>query len=229
MATRIHNVETIINTDENGIQTTTTKETSTRLERIDEPDYVKLYTRVWCEFNEIPLNVRPLFLELVSRMTYCDASDLEHSQLVYVIEPASSQIASKLGVKKNMLSKQLKALCECGAIKSVSRGVYQINPSYAGKGEWKYNPKLARGGVKDLVATFNFAKGTCQAKIVWADVGTDHPMNEAYRAGLGVKASDETILRTSKVQTAIDDELTGMQISLNDILTPEERPQGSAL
>ncbi len=66
----------------------------------------------------------------------------------------------------------LKALCDCGAIRKVNRGVYQINPSYAGRGTWKYNPSLKQGGIEKLVATFNFTEGTVDTNAVWA---TENP------------------------------------------------------
>ena len=206
MAATYHKIETNTVIDEDGNSTSTKKETCTKIERIDEPDYIKLYTKVWCEFNGIPLSVRPLFLELVSRMSYCNSKDLKNSQLVYVIEPTSSHIAERLGIKKNMLSKQLKTLCECKAIRSISRGVYQINPDYAGKGEWKYNPNLDRGGVKDLIATFNFADKKVDTKIIWADNGKDSEMNSMYRTGLNVAADDKAIL-TNTIISSIEQEL----------------------
>ena len=81
----------------------------------------------------------------------------------------------------------LKALCKCNAIRKVGRGVYQINPSYAAKGEWKYNPKADRGGVEDLIATFRFKDKNVKSDIVWQDDDTDHPLNDTYRKILGVK------------------------------------------
>ena len=105
-----------------------------------------------------------------------------------------------LNWKDRMYQKGLKALCECEAIKKVGKGVYQINPRYAGRGEWKYNPRLERGGIEDLVATFNFKDKSVDTKIVWADDGEDTPMNEAYRQGMGVSAKQETILKSTTIK-----------------------------
>ena len=57
--------------DENGDEQTTIKRTTSKIERSSEPDYIKLYTKMWCEFNQIPNVYRPLFFELISNMTYC--------------------------------------------------------------------------------------------------------------------------------------------------------------
>ena len=161
--------------DAEGIEQTTTVEKTRALERSTEPDYIKLYTRMWAEFTGIPEQHRALFLELACRMTYCNASSLGTSQIVYTGEPNATAICEALGWKqKDSLMKGLRALKKCGAILQVNRGVYQINPSYAGRGEWKYNPKLNRGGVEDLVAKFSFATGEVETEIIWADDGQEN-------------------------------------------------------
>ena len=199
--------ETCTIIDANGKEQTTTKESTRSIQRNMEPDYIKLYTKMWCEFNNIPVPYRDLFLELVTRMTYCNSRDLKNSQLVNTGKPWSDAIMNALGWKQRMYQKGLRALCDCGAIRQVSRGVYQINPEYAGRGEWKYNPRLERGGVEDLVATFKFSSGTVDTKIVWADNGEDSDFNQIYREGLGVKAKDGTVLKsTVKTPVSFPDE-----------------------
>lgn len=179
---------------EGNIQETTLEKTK-KIEVSKEPDFIKLYTAMWCEFNQIPLAYRPLFMELVARMTYCNKENLERSQIVYIVEPLSSDICKTLGwTSKNSLAKGLKALCECDAIKRISRGVYQINPEYAGRGEWKYNPTLGRGGIEDLVATFHFKDHKVNTSIVWADNGKDSEINAMMREGIGCRAKDKAVM-----------------------------------
>ena len=197
MSKVISKQEIVSTVDADGNIKTTTKETTTKIESVNEPDYIKLYTRMWCEFNEIPTSYRQLFFELVTRMSYCNARDLKRSQLVNTGKPWCDDIMQSLGWKQRMYQKGLKALCECGAIRQISRGVYQINPNYAGRGEWKYNPRLERGGVEDLVATFNFKNRTVSTQIVWGDNGQDTELNELFREGLGVTKKDETVLKTT--------------------------------
>lgn len=185
-------------------QRTTTTEDTINIGRNNEPDYIKLYTRMWCEFNQIPDTYRNLFMELVARMSYCDSSDLPHSQLVNTGKPWSDAIMQTLGWKKAMYQRGLKELCACGAIKQISRGVYQINPNYAAKGEWRYNPRLQRGGVEDLVATFNFKNGTVDTKIIWAaeNDGSADPLDQQMLGGLGVKPGHTMTLKESKKKGA---------------------------
>lgn len=192
--------QTTIQEDADGNIKTSSVEKVTNIQRNNEPDYIKLYTKMWCEFNDIPMAYRELFLQLVIRMTYCNSADLGNSQLVNTGKPWSTSIMKALNWKDRMYQKGLKALCECEAIKKVGRGVYQINPQYAGRGEWKYNPRLERGGIEDLVVSFNFKDKSVDTKIVWADDGEDTPMNEAYRQGMGVSAKQETVLKSTTIE-----------------------------
>lgn len=214
MSKIINETETTTIIDAEGNENTTIKQKTTNIKRNSEPDYIKLYTRVWCEFNQIPTAYRPLFMELVSRMTYCNTTDLQNSQVVMTGEPIASSIRNALDWKSSdMLMKGLRALCKCGAIRKVARGAYQINPSYAGRGEWQYNPRLQRGGVEDLVATFNFTKGSVDTKIVWANnPDDDSDMSNIYRAGLDINKNDLVTIKTTTItpeqipgQTEIDD------------------------
>lgn len=193
--------------DENGNETITVKETTTNFQKNKEPDYVKIYTDMWCSFNKVPPVYRELFLQLVTRMSYCNAGDLKNSQLVNTGKPWSDDIMNALGWQKAMYQRGLKALCDCGAIKKINRGVYQINPNYASRGEWKYNPKLQRGGVEDLIATFNFRDKTVDTQIIWADDGKDNDMNTQYRNGLNVSAKQDTVLKSTQISLNDDEEL----------------------
>ena len=182
---------TKIMTDEEGNVTeqTTIKETS--FDKVQEPDYIKIYTNMWCEFKSVPIIYRNLFLSLATRMSYSNKSDLEHSQLVYTGKPFSDEIMKECGwTARDSYMRGLRVLCECGAIKRIARGVYQINPEYAGRGGWQYNPKTNSGGIKDLIAKFNFKQGTVDTQIIWADNGMEDDLNSCYRQGLKVKVRD---------------------------------------
>ena len=189
--------EVITTIEENGEEVTTKTEKSTSITRNDEPDYIKVYTNMWAEFNGVPAAYRDLFLQLAIRMTYCNADDLGNAQIVAVGGPVGEGIRKTLNIKERAYKYGLQALVKAGAIKSIRRGWYQINPTYAGKGEWKYNPKLQRGGVEQLVATFKITKDgtkTVDTAIIWADNGEQTEFNHMYRQGMGVQASDETVL-----------------------------------
>lgn len=168
--------------DADGNITTSTVEKTSTVAKSDEPDYIKLYTKTRCEFNEIPLRLRDLFLELVVRMSYADSSSPEESQIVYTGQPTSKAIMKALDLKQSTYNQYLRELRECKAIRQVSRGVYQINPNYAGRGQRKYNPTLQSGGISDLKATFDFVKGTVDTKIIWGDdKSSDDPVSQRNR------------------------------------------------
>lgn len=185
--------ETVKKVHDDGRVEETTKTTEVSFST-GEPDYIKLYTRMWCEFNDVPLRWRGLFLALVMRMSYSTSNDLEHSQLVYTYG-LKDEIMKELGWKTRApFQRGLAELCKCAAIRHVKRGVYQINPRYAGRGGWKYDAKKNQGGVEDLIATFDFATKDVKTEITWADDGEDTPFNESMREGLGVKATDNAKL-----------------------------------
>lgn len=190
--------ETQTQIDESGNEYVSVKETTKHIERLAEPDYIKLYTKMWCEFNSIPNAYRELFLQLAMRMSYCQhTADGIGGQIVNTGGIWKRDIMSALGWTSNsMYQRGLQALCNCGAIRKIGRAEYQINPQYAGRGEWKYNPRLNRGGVEDLVATFSFRNRKSDVKIVWADDGSNTELNVAYREGLGVTPQDNATLKT---------------------------------
>ena len=183
--------------DNDGGITTSTVEKTSKIERCGEPDYIKLYTRMWCEFNGIPDRWRNLFFELVCRMSYCNSKNLSHSQIVNTGSPWREDIMAALGWgagSRSLYQRGLKALCACNAIKHISRGVYQINPQYAGRGEWKYNPRYDRGGIEDLVATFDFREGTVETKMTWASSHEDpapHPLDLEMRKHMNVRPEQD--------------------------------------
>ena len=172
--------------DIDGSEHSTICEQTKKVEMSTEPDYIKIYTRMWFEFNQIPKALQPLFLELIANMTYCNAYDLKNSQIVCTSGPIGEMIVKNLNISKRHFLRCLKELSEYGAIKKVKRGFYQINPNYAGKGEWKYNPKLERGGIEKLVATFNFNTKDINLNVLWSDCpSVDEKVNKDMREEFG--------------------------------------------
>jgi len=153
---------------------------------------------MWAEFNGIPYAYRGLFLQLCTRMSYCNATDIKDSQIISTTKLFAERDIKALGCGIDMYRKGLKKLCECGAIKKLERGTYQINPQYAGKGTWKYNPKLKNGGIENLVAQFNFRDNEVETEFLWADDGEKNEYNDRYRAALGTKSGENATLTQTK-------------------------------
>lgn len=168
-------INEVTTTDADGNTKSTKTVNTVGYKKLGEPEYIKLYTKMWCEFNEIKPRWQELFLQLAIRMSYCRSSDLENSQTVNPTGPNAEAICKALnwGDKSN-LYKGLRELCACGAIRKISRGWYQVNPSYAGKGEWQYKPDRDQGGIKDLVAKFSFKDRAVTTEITWDD-NVDNP------------------------------------------------------
>lgn len=163
MSTIIRDTETILDDSGNVIEQHSEER---YFYKDNEPDYVKIYTNVWSECNQFPDKYSKLFFQLAIRMSYCNSDSLDNSQIVYVMGPQKKEIMTACGWKtETPLVKGLKVLCDCGAIKRVSRGIYQINPSYAAKGSWKYNNKLKTGGVRELVEWFDLSNNSNDTQV----------------------------------------------------------------
>lgn len=161
------------------------------IQRDQEPDYIKIYTAMFFEFKQFPTQYRELFLQMAMNMTYCNSDDLDNSQLVYVSGHTKKKIMKACGwTNESSLTKGLKKLCDCGAIRRTGKGEYQINPQFAGRGAWRYNNKLKQGGIKDLIANFQFATGSVQTAFIYADEEEyDTPEQVTYVAA--TKSSDD--------------------------------------
>ena len=190
---------TVVDQDGNIVSQKTTK-TKKMAKRSTEPDYIKLYTNMWCEFNQIPQCARALFFEMAIRMTYCNSDELENSQLVFTAGPNQKAMMVGAGItNEKVFYRHLKMLADCNAIKKVSRGCYQINPQYAGRGSWHYNAKEKQGGIEDLVAVFNFKKGTVETQMTWA-AGDDYFDAEE----LGLKEGEQIVARKTVIKNDKD-------------------------
>ena len=151
---RIVKTETIKDTDGNVVEEKEYCRTK-EITRLAEPDYIKLYTEAWGRAlpgkggNLLPDSYRFLFTVLAAKMSYCDAGDPAHSQLVQTGTPYAEEIMKAMGWEhRDSLQKGLKELCACNMIRRVGRGCYQINPEYAAKGKWKLDPRVSQSNLE---------------------------------------------------------------------------------
>lgn len=138
-----------------------------------EPEYIKLYTDVWCTFYDVPVVYKELFLQLAMHMTPVDCNSLETSQLVYTTGPMRDYYIKSCGWKSyESMAKGLKALCECNAIKKIKNGIYQVNPSFAARGKWLDAKDGEDGkftGLKSLRLTFDFLSGKMSTDVTYSE------------------------------------------------------------
>lgn len=111
-----------------------------------EPDYVKLYVRAWCDFKDIK-GVNSAFLaHLLPYMTYA-----AQGQVIYLAPPLKRVIATELGWSQksalNRFNQELRKLVSRGVLSHVGESTYQVNPELVGKGSW--------ADIKALRATFH--------------------------------------------------------------------------
>jgi hypothetical protein len=195
---------TIVTIDGNGHKTVKQTIEQKQKQKSTEPDFIKLYTNMWCVFNNVPPVYEKLFLALAKRMSYCDAEDLEGSQIVFTGQPNANAICKECGWENQRTYKKgLAELTKLGVIRHVSRGVYQINPTFAGKGLWQYNPKLKQGGIEKLVATFNLSSEgkTVETEIKWQETKDVYEDNQDYYGDFNPDAPEgETVELQSYVE-----------------------------
>jgi|GEM_PF-5184937 len=186
---------------EDGRISTVTCETSGYFKN-NEPEFIKIYESGYSQLLELTNPIYcSLFMFLATHMTYCDtANHAEHGgQIIYTGKPFSDHIRKKFKWSERMLYVGLDVLCKAGALRKIKRGAYQVNPKYAGRGEYKFNAKLERGGIEDLSKSFNVDDGEVKNEIIYADNGESTKYNDNWRTGLGVKASDDAVLKRSTV------------------------------
>lgn len=166
--------EVIQQLDEFG-EVVSTQETTktTNYKKNTEEEYIKIYTKMICVFQDLPAECAPLMIALASLMSYANAEDTEHfgGQLVGITQLVREQIQQQLGISKATFFKHIKRLEDANIIRKVGgsrSATWQVNPNYFGKGLWEFNPKYGYGGIKDLRATFNFADKTVKTEIEYA-------------------------------------------------------------
>lgn len=141
---------------------------------------------------KLPAAYRFLFFVLAARMDYCDSDDLAHSQLVMTGEPYRDEILEIMGWSdRDSLMKGLRALCECNAIRKVSRGCYQINPRFASKGQWKYNPRIPQSNVEGLKKYYDDEQAKARRKKAEEEEKKKEEARENRKRSLGIQKTGE--------------------------------------
>lgn len=105
----------------------TTKTVTSRVPQ--EPPYVKLYLDDIAVLHNLPKGSSSLLHELLRQVNYEGLINLNSS--------VKTKIANALNFKnKQSVDNGLGKLCKEGLLRSVDRGVYEVNPHLFGKGDW---------------------------------------------------------------------------------------------
>ena len=102
-----------------------------------EPAYLKLYLDGLLQLRDIPLYCWPVLLWLLGRMPYANADPCFEFG-----KPLRQRAADDLKLKISQVNHALSDLVKSGALLRVERGLYQFNPAFFARGEWKDIKKL---------------------------------------------------------------------------------------
>lgn len=118
--------------------------------RTEEPDYVKLYIKAWCEFKQVKGVNFKFLCSILPYMSYA-----EEKQLIVFSSCLKRIIAKNLkwaeGTALVRFNTELKKLVNSQVLRHYGRDTYQVNPELIGRGQWK--------NIKNLRATFNLSNG----------------------------------------------------------------------
>lgn len=105
----------------------TTKTVTSRVPQ--EPPYIKLYLDDIAVLHNLPKGSSSLLHELLRQVNYEGLINLNSS--------VKTKIANALNYKnKQSVDNGLGKLCKEGLLRSIDRGVYEVNPYLFGKGDW---------------------------------------------------------------------------------------------
>lgn len=102
-----------------------------------EPPYLKLYLDGLVGLRRVPLYCWPVLLWLLGRIPYANGE-----QCFEFGTPMRKRAAGELGVKISQVNHAVSDLVKCEAILRAGRGLYQFNPVFFARGEWKDIQKL---------------------------------------------------------------------------------------
>ncbi len=126
-----------------------------------EPPFIKLYLDCLCDFKGLSKSLNPILLEFLKYMTYANTSDPNGGQIIYLNAALKKNIAIATGKTVKRVEQAITDFVKTGVFARIATGTYQVNAELFGKGDWK--------DIKNIRATFDFAKGTVETEIIKDD------------------------------------------------------------
>ncbi|KAA0784002.1 replication/maintenance protein RepL [Bacillus sp. BB56-3] len=102
-----------------------------------EPDYIKVYLDNIMFLAEISGWISKIMYELIKSVSYANKG-----QFIIINAGYKRIIASSLGIKLQSVTNAINQLVKKGILIKIESGVFQLNPQYFGKGEWKDISKI---------------------------------------------------------------------------------------
>ena len=91
-------------------------------------------------------------------MTYANTSDPNGGQIIYLNAALKKNIALAAGKTVKRVEQAITDFVKTGIFARIATGTYQVNAELFGKGDWK--------DIKNIRATFDFARGTVETEII---------------------------------------------------------------
>lgn len=108
-----------------------------------EPPYVKVYFDSFSRLRSVPLYCWPVLWWMMRMLPYANADPVFEFGA-----PMRRKAAAELGVSAGRVDHAVSELLKCGVLLRVERGLYQFNPLFFARGEWKDIKKLRSSGQK---------------------------------------------------------------------------------
>lgn len=144
-----------------------------------EPAYIKLYIQDVLYLRDMPAGLTGVMYALLKEATYADKG-----LRIYLPTGLKKELIAAVGTTKAAFDNALSKLCKGQIIRRVSTGVYELNPFFFGRGEWK--------DIDRIRATWDYdsIKGrTFQATVTRKD-GTTETMGEPQEESDGEERTD---------------------------------------
>lgn len=106
-----------------------------------EPPYAKVYFDGVRQLRSIPLYCWPVLMWLLRLMPYANTDPVFEFGA-----PMRRKAASELEVSVSRVDHAVSDLLKCGVLLRADRGLYQFNPAFFARGEWKDIQKLRFSG-----------------------------------------------------------------------------------
>lgn len=129
----VRNVVVIDNTTGEVMQQSTVYVSSPQ----SEPPYVKVYFDGFSCLRSVPLYCWPVLVWLLRLLPYANTDPCFEFGA-----PMRRKVAAELKISVSRVNHAVSDLVQCGALLRVERGLYQFNPSFFARGEWKDIKKL---------------------------------------------------------------------------------------
>lgn len=123
-----------------------------------EPNYVKLYLDHLSRFKGLQLSLNPILAEFLKHTSYAEPMDENGGMVLFLNKPLKEIIAKRCEVSLSRVDHAVTEFVKKGYMRRLDLGMYQFNPFFFGKGEWK--------DIENIRATFDYGTGEAIAEIV---------------------------------------------------------------